>query len=132
MDLGLQLADRDGVAVLVISGEVDIATVPRFREQLYGLVADGRSRIIVDLSGVAFLDSAGIAVLIGARRRLRATADGELRLACPATPVRRLLEATGLTAIFDIFDTVDDALSAPRAGPVGEGALWSHVDRNLG
>ncbi len=41
MDLGLELTDRDGLSVLAVSGEVDVATVPRLREQLHSLVAQG-------------------------------------------------------------------------------------------
>ena len=58
MDLGLDVQERDGFAVLAVSGEVDVATVPRLREQLHGLVAQGSNQIIVNLDAVDFLELA--------------------------------------------------------------------------
>ena len=65
MDLGLDVSERNGYSVLAVSGEVDVATVPRLREQLHGLVAQGSNKIIVNLDGVDFLDSTGLGVLVG-------------------------------------------------------------------
>src|SRR5436190_1673539 len=60
MDLGLEVTERDGWAVLAVRGEVDVYTAPRFRERLIELVSEGKHRIIVDLEAVDFLDSTGI------------------------------------------------------------------------
>ena len=65
MDLGLDVEERDGFAVLSVRGEVDVYTAPRFRERLIELVSEGKHRIIVDLEGVDFLDSTGLGVLVG-------------------------------------------------------------------
>ena len=108
MDLGLQVEERGDVAVLAVSGEVDVATVPRLREQLHGLVAAGTPRIVVDLDAVDFLDSTGLGVLVGALKRVRSN-GGELALVCTAPRIRKVFEVTGLTKVFDLFDTVDAA-----------------------
>ena len=110
MDLGLDVTERDGWAVLAVSGEVDVATVPRLREQLHGLVAQGSNRIIVDLDGVDFLDSTGLGVLVGALKRVRSN-DGELSLVCTQPRIRKVFEVTGLTKVFSLFDSVDDAVA---------------------
>lgn len=111
MDLGLDVSERNGFAVLAVSGEVDVATVPRLREQLHSLVAQGSNRIVVDLEGVEFLDSTGLGVLVGALKRVRAH-DGELRVVCPQSRVRKVFEVTGLTKVFSLHDSVDDAVGA--------------------
>ena len=110
MDLGLDVQERDGCAVLAVSGEVDVATVPRLREQLHGLVAQGSNKIIVNLDAVDFLDSTGLGVLVGALKRVRSN-DGDLYLVCTQARIRKVFEVTGLTKVFQLFDTVDDAVA---------------------
>jgi anti-sigma B factor antagonist len=111
MDLGLDLVERGAYSVLSVSGEVDVATVPRLREQLHGLVAQGRTKIVVDLDRVDFLDSTGLGVLVGALKRVKGDEGGVLRLVCTQARIRKVFEVTGLTKVFDLFDTVDDAVA---------------------
>ena len=112
VDLGLDVSERGGYSVLAVSGEVDVATVPRLREQLHGLVAEGNTRIVVDLDGVDFLDSTGLGVLVGALKRVRSS-DGELSLVCTQPRIRKVFEVTGLTKVFTLYDTVDEAVANP-------------------
>jgi anti-sigma B factor antagonist len=88
---GLELAQVDGTSVLLASGEIDLATVALLRESLSAL----NGRVVVDLSAVSFLGSAGIGVLIGQRNRLT-EAEGDLVLRSPEGMVRQALEAVGL------------------------------------
>jgi len=110
VDLGLDVSERDGCAILAVRGEVDVYTAPRFREQLVDLVAQGRRRIIVDLEAVDFLDSTGLGVLVGGLKRLRSH-DGELLLVCTQARILKVFEITGLTRVFSIFDSVDAAVT---------------------
>ncbi|CAN5704577.1 anti-sigma factor antagonist BldG [soil metagenome] len=111
MDLGLDVSQRDDWAVVAVTGEVDVATAPRLREQLVNLVTDGNHRIVVDLDGVDFLDSTGLGVLVGALKRVR-THDGELALVCTQLRILKVFEITGLTKVFSINDTVDEAVAS--------------------
>lgn len=111
MDLGLDVQEREGYAVLRVRGEVDVYTAPKFRERLIELVSEGRHRIIVDLEGVDFLDSTGLGVLVGGLKRLRSH-DGDLLLVCTQSRILKVFEITGLTKVFAIFDSVDDAIAS--------------------
>jgi anti-sigma B factor antagonist len=111
MDLGLEADVRNGYSIVAVTGEVDVATVPRLREHLHGLAAQGKNRIVVDLDGVEFLDSTGLGVLVGALKRVRASDDGDLRLVCTQPRIRKVFEVTGLTKVFSLFDSVDDAVA---------------------
>lgn len=98
-----------GWSVIVVGGDLDMAGAPALRQQVVGLVAAGRRRIVLDLSGVDFIDSVGLGVLVGALKRAR-TNDGDVRLASVPRRVRRVLEITDLTRVFTCHDTVAEAI----------------------
>ena len=110
MDLGIDVSDRDGTAVLTVKGEVDVATAPRLREHVIDLVADGHRRIVVDIEGVEFLDSTGLGVLVGALKRVRSH-GGELELVCTRPRILKVFEVTGLDRVFAIHASVDEAVA---------------------
>lgn len=110
IELGLEVTEHDGWSVLAVAGEVDVATAPRLRERLVTLVNDGRTRIVVDLERVDFIDSTGLGVLVGALKRVR-TNDGDLALVCTGPRVLKVFEITGLTKVFAIHGSVDEALA---------------------
>jgi len=110
MDLRLDVTKRDGWSVLAVGGEVDVATAPRLREQLISLVNDQQFLIVVDLTGVDFIDSTGLGVLIGALKRVR-THDGQLVLVCTERRILKVFEITGLDQVFQLVDTVDAAVA---------------------
>lgn len=110
MDLRLDISERDGWAILAVGGEVDVATAPRLREKLIELVNDGHHQIVVDLSAVEFLDSTGLGVLVGALKRVR-THDGDLALVCTESRVLKVFEITGLTKVFAMYASVDEAVA---------------------
>ena len=111
MDLRLDVTERDGWAVLAVGGEVDVATAPRLRERLIELVNNGQHRIVVDLSDVEFLDSTGLGVLVGALKRVRSH-EGDLALVCTEPRILKVFEITGLTKVFTMHLSVDEAVAA--------------------
>ena len=110
MELGLDVTERNGYAVLAVFGEVDVYTAPNFRERLIELVSEGKHQIVVDLEGVDFLDSTGLGVLVGGLKRLRSH-DGDLSLVCTQSRILKVFEITGLTKVFAIHDSVDAAVA---------------------
>ena len=94
--------------MLAASGEIDIAAVPTFRDQLRRLVDDGSSSIVIDLSGVRFIDSAGLRVLVDGLTRARRR-DADLRVACPNASLRRTFEISGLDKVMNVHESVEDA-----------------------
>lgn len=93
----------DGIATVSVRGEVDVYTAPQLRERLYGVVGDGVTRVILDLSAMTFIDSTGLGVVVGALKRLRES-GGDLVLRSPSRSTRKVLEITGLTRIVEILD----------------------------
>ena len=113
MELGLAVDDsRTPFTVLAVSGEVDVYTAPRLRERLVDLVSQGHRQIVVDLEAVDFLDSTGLGVLVGGLKRLRSH-GGDLSLVCTQARILKVFEITGLTTVFSIAETVDEATATP-------------------
>lgn len=109
MELGLEVDDsRPPFTVLAVKGEIDVYSAPRLRERLVELVNEGHRRIVVDLEGVDFLDSTGLGVLVGGLKRLR-THGGDLSLVCTQPRILKVFEITGLTTVFSIATSVDEA-----------------------
>jgi anti-sigma B factor antagonist len=87
---------------LRIEGEVDVATAPQLRAALNELIDRGAQRIILDLGAVAFVDSSGLGVLVGAFRKLEDTSGGRLRVENVQDGVRKVFEITGLGPMFGL------------------------------
>jgi anti-sigma B factor antagonist len=102
-----------GQVVIEVGGEVDMLTSPQLRATVLDQFADsaGVELVVLDLDGVTFLGTSGLAVLIEVREAAHA-AGVELRLACTARRVLRPLTIAGLIPLFDIHDTIDRALAA--------------------
>lgn len=109
MDLTLRHRTEGDHTALQVAGEVDVYTAPKLREKLIELLADGHHRLIVDLSDVEFLDSTGLGVLVGGLKRVRYH-DGSLALVCGEERILKVFRITGLTKVFPIYDTLEDAL----------------------
>ncbi|MEI5099327.1 STAS domain-containing protein [Streptomyces sp. PmtG] len=108
MTLKVTVGERDGWAVLRVSGEMDLLTSPVLRQRVREAVADGRRDLVLDLSDVLFCDSSGVGVLIATRRLMR-SCRGRLRLILPArgavegSHVNRVLAALGVRRLFDVY-----------------------------
>lgn len=96
------------VAVVAPAGDVDTATAGPLREAIGEQVGAGAVHVVLDLSGVDFMGSAGLALLI-AEREAAIAREGELRLAGVPRTAGRALSLTGLT---ELFDTYPDAGAA--------------------
>jgi len=108
MELSLCIEQSGDVCVLSLDGEVDVYTAPRLREQLGSLVAGGCTHLVVDLTKVAFIDSSGLGVLVGALRRVREK-DGVMRIVCTRDSILKLFRITGLDKVFPLFTDASEA-----------------------
>ena len=113
MDLKLDHHAKDGIEVIDVQGEIDMYTAPRLRELLIDLVSQGSYQLVVSLDEVGFLDSTGLGVLVGGLKRVRAH-DGSLDLVCTQQRILKILKITGLTEVFGIYATVDQAIAATK------------------
>ena len=111
MELNLQSETHDSHTVVTVAGEIDVYTAPKLRERIVALVDQGQYNLVIDMSGVEFLDSTGLGVLVGGLNRVRAH-DGSLSLVCADERILKIFRITGLTKVFPIHPSVDEAIPA--------------------
>lgn len=99
--------ESDGQVVVVLRGVLDVVDAVSVAAALAAVAARERA-VIVDLAGLAFMDSSGVAALVHGRKQAR-VAGGELLLAAPQPQVLRLLTLTRLIDVFRVCPSVDEA-----------------------
>lgn len=102
------------VTVLELAGRVDSYSVPALRAQLEQVADKRPAHIVINLSGVNFIDSSGLAALVQGMHRCR-NGGGNLCLANPQRPVRLILELTRLDSAIDIFPNESAAIASFQA-----------------
>jgi anti-sigma B factor antagonist len=100
----------DGVTVIALQGDFDAAVAPDVENQVLACATGARARLIVDLSGVPYISSAGLRVLLAAVRAARA-GGGDVRLAGLSPMVKRVCDMAGLTKLLSSFASVNEALT---------------------
>ncbi|MEV8590602.1 STAS domain-containing protein [Streptomyces sp. NPDC051180] len=108
--LRVEVRTVDGATELLAPvGELDHHTAELLRVPLDDALDQGRTRLVVDCSGLEFCDSTGLNVLLGARLRADA-AGGGVHLAAMRPPVARVFQITGAEAVFTVHETLAAAL----------------------
>jgi len=105
------ISEVDQVTLIEASGRIDSMNANELGETLSEEIERGGRRIVLDLSKVSYMSSAGLRELVAAYRKLQ-DAFGDLRLAQPSARVQDVLEMSGLDTIFQIFPTQADAVSS--------------------
>jgi anti-sigma B factor antagonist len=106
-----------GTRIVAVRGEIDLFSAPEFKEALRRAIDARPRRLVLDLTATTFVDSSSLGVLIGASKRLT-RGDGTLVIACDNRTVLNTFTITGLTSLFTIVGSRDEALDS---GPVGAG-----------
>jgi anti-sigma B factor antagonist len=109
----LAVNQGDGeVAVLSVRGEIDLNTAPVLLEILLPALERGGGRVVVDLSEVTFMDSAGVHLLLNTARRLKPQNRPLAIACCEGAQVHRLLALLGLLDIVAVHRSREDAVTA--------------------
>jgi anti-sigma B factor antagonist len=112
-DTSFEITDsgQPGVAVVAVRGEIDVATSPEMRHVLEELLEPRPGLLIVDLSDVSFIDSTGLGALVEAVTAARA-GGGDLQLVVTQPHIMKLLELTGLDAVFTVVSSTNEAVGS--------------------
>jgi anti-sigma B factor antagonist len=96
-----------GSLVISVNGELDLLTAPRVAARLEEVVRGGATDVVVDLRETVFIDSAGVHVLLKAKRRL-ARRSRELTVIVGPGPVRRVLELSRITDTLGVVSSFEE------------------------
>lgn len=102
------------VQLLEVSGRVDSTTAGQLGDALNETIDTGKSRVVLDLSKVEYMSSAGLREMVSALKRVQGLpgSGGDVRIANPSERVREVLELAGLDEIFKIFPTQVEAVGS--------------------
>jgi anti-anti-sigma factor len=107
----MQIADArvDGIVAVAPTGRIDTTTAPVLEQHLLRLIAGGERRIVVDFSGVDYISSAGLRVMLVLARRVR-DVSGQLELCAMGDAVRQVFQLAGFLPLFVVRDSRAAAL----------------------
>jgi anti-anti-sigma factor len=108
----LEIEERGDVVVAYVSGELDIAGAPGMGDRIHDAVPTSARRLVVDFSGLQFIDSSGIAMLFGLARKLGSRRQELHVVARSGGPVSRVLQLVEFDQAAPVHETLDEALEA--------------------
>lgn len=111
--MDVDLRQSEDAMVVVLGGRVDSETAPTLGEALSEAL-EHSAKLIIDMEGVQYINSAGLRELVGAFKEARAK-DGDVRLAALTPRVAEVFEVSGLASIFQMHSQTADAVASFRA-----------------
>lgn len=108
--LTTSVADREGVTVVSVGGEIDLSTAPAFETVIAEALDEHRQVVVVELSAVNFMSSAGLRILAATHEKL--CKSGQLTVVAGNPAVRRAIQLAGLDQLFSLYESLSDALMA--------------------
>ncbi len=107
----IRVSELEQVTLVEVIGRVDSLNADELGTSLSNAIDEGNTNIVLDLSQVSYMSSAGLRELVSAFKKVRRV-SGDLRIAQPSTRVQEVLEMAGLDTIFQIFPTQTDAVGS--------------------
>jgi anti-sigma B factor antagonist len=101
MNINIEITDSNDLVTINVAGEIDVYTAPKLRETLFPLAERPSVNMIINLSGVEYMDSTGIGVFVGTFKNVRSS-NGDFQLVGLSDRLKRLFEITGLADIMNI------------------------------
>jgi anti-sigma B factor antagonist len=101
---------QNGIAVLKVGGDIDLATVPALEAAIDEALVPGPTGLVIDLSEVGFLASAGLQALVATHNNVSQSA--QFAVVANSASTSRPIQLTGLDQIFELYPTLDEALTA--------------------
>lgn len=111
MSLDIQESSREGISILTLKGRLAVGESSIVREAIQAMAAQGKTKVVLDLSNVDYIDSTGLGALVICYTSLKKQ-DGALKLVNPNKRNLELLLLTKLHTIFEVFTEIQDAINS--------------------
>jgi len=99
------------ITIISVSGRIDAITAPDFESNLDGLITAGEKTLLIDLSGLGYISSAGLRSILSSAKKLKVV-SGEILFTGLTGPVDEVFQISGFKSIFKIFPSEAEALAA--------------------
>jgi len=103
-------ASRDSATIVSIAGRVDTATAPALEQAINREIEMGHRKILLNFSGVSYISSGGLRVLLSTAKKLKSPGD-KFGICCLSAEVHKILRLAGFTSIFSIYPSEGEALA---------------------
>ena len=107
----IKVSELKRVTLFEVSGRVDSSSAAQLGEALNTAIDGGRNQLVIDVSGVDYMSSAGLREMVAALKRVR-RGTGDIRLASPSDRVKEVLELAGLDTVFEVFGSQVEAVGS--------------------
>lgn len=111
MNLDVSTREAGDYLVFDVKGEVDLYSAPKLKQAVYDMIDGGRTKLVLDLDALDFMDSTGLGILVASLKRVT-TEGGQLKLVCNRDNILKIFKITGLDKVFDIYTTVEASTGA--------------------
>ncbi|HDR13907.1 MAG TPA: anti-sigma factor antagonist [Desulfobacteraceae bacterium] len=101
----------DQAVTIKVTGRMDAVTAPDFEQECRNWIAQGNKDLLVDLSGLEYISSAGLRVILGVGKKLK-SGNGSLVFGGMSGMVKEVFEISGFSSIFPVHDSLESALAA--------------------
>ena len=109
--MDIKVSQEGRATVISASGKIDAMTAPALESTLSDLVGEGKLCLALDLGDIEYISSAGLRVILAIAKSLKGK-SGMLLLANARGPVQEVFEISGFGSVFNIYDSIEDALKA--------------------
>lgn len=107
-DLTIATRTMGDFSVLDLTGEVDSYNAPKLREKMVSLIDGGHADMVLNLTGVDYIDSTGLGALVAGLKRANEN-GGSVRIICPNPAILKVFQITSLVKVFTIYGTEQEA-----------------------
>ena len=108
--MSLNIEDKGKAKIVMLEGKLDVNLSVSLESELDALIDSGSNNLILEISKVEYLSSSGIRVFINMMRKIK-DKNGRLVLASVPDVIKKILKTVDLEDLFEVFDSVDDALA---------------------
>ncbi|MBF0318663.1 MAG: STAS domain-containing protein [Nitrospirae bacterium] len=109
--MDITIRKENSAAVLSLSGRMDAVNAPDFDKHISELLVEGQKKVLIELSGLQYVSSAGLRSFLSAAKQLKA-ASGAIAFAALQDTVLKVFQMSGFNTIFTVYPTAEEALKS--------------------
>lgn len=111
MKVNIKSAGKTDIKIFEIDGEVDVYTSMDLKKEFNTIIDSGKSKLIVNLSKVSYMDSSGLGILVAILKKTKQE-NGNMKLIKLTPEIKKIFDLTKLTKFFEIFEEEEDAIKS--------------------